>query len=109
MRASYTGIRDPWLPRTVLEADFLVSMPKIKTHHWAGVTLSMKNMFGIVSRGKVRMAEEYSLLEGHSGEHSRFVRYCSDPLRYRRWDRGDARERFSKRFSSTSGQDCAGR
>jgi Domain of unknown function (DUF362) len=33
---------------TVLEADFLVSMPKIKTHHWAGVTLSMKNMFGVV-------------------------------------------------------------
>jgi len=24
------------------------SMPKVKTHHWAGVTLSMKNMFGIV-------------------------------------------------------------
>jgi uncharacterized protein (DUF362 family) len=23
-------------------------MPKLKTHHWAGVTLSMKNMFGIV-------------------------------------------------------------
>jgi uncharacterized protein (DUF362 family) len=23
-------------------------MPKIKTHHWAGVTLSLKNMFGIV-------------------------------------------------------------
>jgi len=44
----YMGIRDLWLPRTVLEADFLVSMPKIKTHHWAGVSLSMKNMFGIV-------------------------------------------------------------
>jgi uncharacterized protein (DUF362 family) len=28
--------------------DFVVSMPKLKTHHWAGVTLSMKNMFGIV-------------------------------------------------------------
>ena len=37
-----------WLPRTVLEADFLISMPKIKTHHWSGVTLAMKNMFGIV-------------------------------------------------------------
>jgi uncharacterized protein (DUF362 family) len=37
-----------WLPRTVLEAGFLVSLPKIKTHHWSGVTLSMKNMFGIV-------------------------------------------------------------
>jgi len=32
----------------VREADFLVSMPKIKTHHWSGVTLAMKNMFGIV-------------------------------------------------------------
>jgi uncharacterized protein (DUF362 family) len=48
MRASYTGMKDLWLPRTVLEADFLVSMPKIKTHHWSGVTLSMKNMFGVV-------------------------------------------------------------
>jgi uncharacterized protein (DUF362 family) len=32
----------------VLQSDFVVSMPKIKTHHWAGVTLSMKNMFGVV-------------------------------------------------------------
>ncbi|MCG8466930.1 MAG: DUF362 domain-containing protein, partial [Gemmatimonadetes bacterium] len=24
------------------------SLPKLKTHHWAGVTLSMKNCFGIV-------------------------------------------------------------
>jgi uncharacterized protein (DUF362 family) len=48
LRARYTGMKDLWLPRTVLEADFLVSMPKIKAHHWSGVTLSMKNMFGVV-------------------------------------------------------------
>ena len=48
LRASYTGMKQLWLPRTVLEADFLVSMPKIKTHHWSAVTLAMKNMFGIV-------------------------------------------------------------
>jgi uncharacterized protein (DUF362 family) len=48
LRASYTGMKELWLPRTVLEADFLVSMPKIKTHHWSGVTLATKNMFGIV-------------------------------------------------------------
>ncbi|HZR66131.1 MAG TPA: DUF362 domain-containing protein [Terriglobales bacterium] len=48
LRASYTSMKDLWLPRTVLQADFLVSMPKIKTHHWSGVTLAMKNMFGIV-------------------------------------------------------------
>jgi len=32
----------------VLDAELLVSMPKLKTHHWAGVTLSMKNLFGVV-------------------------------------------------------------
>jgi uncharacterized protein (DUF362 family) len=48
LRASYMGMKSLWLPRTVLEADFMVSMPKIKTHHWAGVTLSMKNMLGTV-------------------------------------------------------------
>jgi uncharacterized protein (DUF362 family) len=47
-RANFTGLNHLWLPRTVLTSDFVVSMPKIKTHHWAGVTLSMKNMFGVV-------------------------------------------------------------
>ncbi len=37
-----------WLPKTVLEADFVVSLPKMKTHHWAGITCSMKNFFGTV-------------------------------------------------------------
>jgi uncharacterized protein (DUF362 family) len=36
------------LPRTILEADLVVSMPKMKTHHWTGVSLSMKNLFGVV-------------------------------------------------------------
>jgi uncharacterized protein (DUF362 family) len=35
-----------WLPTAVAEADVVVSMPKMKTHHWAGVTLSLKNCFG---------------------------------------------------------------
>jgi len=52
MLATYTGMQRLWLPRTVLEADFLVSMPKVKTHHWSGVTLSMKNMFGVVPGAK---------------------------------------------------------
>ena len=48
LQAAYSGLGHLWLPRTVLAADFIVSMPKVKTHHWTGVTLSMKNMFGIV-------------------------------------------------------------
>ena len=48
LQANYSGLGNLWLPRTVLASDFIVSMPKVKTHHWTGVTLSMKNMFGIV-------------------------------------------------------------
>jgi uncharacterized protein (DUF362 family) len=40
-----------YLSKTVLGVDFLVSIAKLKTHHWAGVTLSLKNMFGIVPGG----------------------------------------------------------
>lgn len=35
-----------YLAKTVVEADVLISLPKMKTHHWAGVTLSLKNLFG---------------------------------------------------------------
>jgi uncharacterized protein (DUF362 family) len=37
-----------WLPNTALRADLIVSVAKMKTHHWAGATLSMKNYFGLV-------------------------------------------------------------
>jgi|SRR5579875_667207 len=50
--ADYTGLKRLWLPRTILKADFIVSMPKVKTHHWSGVSLSMKNMFGVVPGAK---------------------------------------------------------
>ena len=46
--SSYTQLGPLYLPATVLDADLLVSMPKLKTHHWAGVTLSLKNLFGIM-------------------------------------------------------------
>ena len=47
-RGGFTSFRELWLPETVLFADVIISMPKIKTHHWAGVTLSLKNLFGCV-------------------------------------------------------------
>jgi uncharacterized protein (DUF362 family) len=47
-RTRYTELGKLYLPETVLGADLLISMPKLKTHHWAGVTLSMKNLFGIM-------------------------------------------------------------
>jgi uncharacterized protein (DUF362 family) len=48
LRTGFTQLDELWLPHSVLAADVLISMPKIKTHHWVGVTLSLKNLFGIV-------------------------------------------------------------
>jgi len=59
-RANYTGLDHLWLPRTVLSSDFVVSMPKIKTHHWAGVTLSHEEHVRCRTRDQVRPAEECS-------------------------------------------------
>jgi uncharacterized protein (DUF362 family) len=41
-----TGLEYLYMSRTVATAEVLISMPKLKTHHWAGATLSMKNLFG---------------------------------------------------------------
>ncbi|MFN0119606.1 MAG: DUF362 domain-containing protein [Blastocatellia bacterium] len=43
-----TGLTKLWIPATILNADLVVSMPRMKTHHWAGVTLSLKNLFGVL-------------------------------------------------------------
>src|SRR5207245_7871444 len=37
-----------YLPNSALAADLIVSVAKMKTHHWACATLSMKNFFGLV-------------------------------------------------------------
>lgn len=47
-RTRASKLKSLFLPKTLLAADFVVSMPKMKTHHWVGVTLALKNMFGIV-------------------------------------------------------------
>jgi uncharacterized protein (DUF362 family) len=46
--ADFTGMGRIPVARSILSADLVVSMPKLKTHHWAGATLSMKNLFGTV-------------------------------------------------------------
>jgi uncharacterized protein (DUF362 family) len=37
-----------YVSQTPLNCDLVVSLPKMKTHHWVGATLSMKNFFGLV-------------------------------------------------------------
>lgn len=45
----HTGLNRIFFSKQALIADVLVSVPKLKTHHWATVTLSLKNLFGIAS------------------------------------------------------------
>ena len=41
-------LRTLTFPSLFKEVDWIVSVAKMKTHHWAGVTLSLKNMFGCI-------------------------------------------------------------
>ena len=36
----FTGLDSLWIPQSILAADFVVSMPKVKTHHWASTTIA---------------------------------------------------------------------
>jgi uncharacterized protein (DUF362 family) len=43
-----TLLKEMSLPETIASAEIIISVPKMKTHKLAGITLSMKNMFGIL-------------------------------------------------------------
>ncbi len=47
-KGSYTGLLHFYVAEAVAHADILISMPKLKTHHWVGITLSLKNLFGVL-------------------------------------------------------------
>lgn len=44
----FTRLRTLNFPNLLRRVDWIVSMPKMKTHHWTGITLSMKNLFGLM-------------------------------------------------------------
>jgi uncharacterized protein (DUF362 family) len=48
LRSHYTKLDELAFPVDLLQADVVVSMAKLKTHHWAGMTAGMKNLFGVV-------------------------------------------------------------
>ena len=44
----YSRLTSLTFPSTFKQVDLIVSVAKLKTHHLAGVTLSLKNMFGVM-------------------------------------------------------------
>jgi uncharacterized protein (DUF362 family) len=47
-KGGLTGLADFYLAKPVARADVLISLPKMKTHQYAGVTLCLKNLFGVL-------------------------------------------------------------
>jgi uncharacterized protein (DUF362 family) len=45
-RGRFSKLKHIYFPRSVVEADLVVTMPKMKTHHWVGLTGCMKNLYG---------------------------------------------------------------
>lgn len=43
-----SGLLRLTFPVVLAEIDWIVSLAKLKTHHWAGATLAMKNLFGLM-------------------------------------------------------------
>ncbi len=43
---NFTGLAQLHIPKTIADADIVVSLAKLKLHKWVGATLTMKNLFG---------------------------------------------------------------
>lgn len=43
-----SSLKGFYFPQQVVEADLIVSMPKMKTHHWVGYTGALKNLYGVI-------------------------------------------------------------
>ncbi len=54
--------REIFLPRPVVECDFLINLPKFKAHPWTRMTLSLKNFIGIQD-DRHRLLDHNSFLE----------------------------------------------
>jgi uncharacterized protein (DUF362 family) len=48
MVSEFSNLPEFYFPKSILRADVVISMPKMKTHHWAGATLGMKNLYGCI-------------------------------------------------------------
>jgi hypothetical protein len=68
------------LPASLRRADLIVSIPKMKTHHFAGVTLAMKNYFGVLPGTYYGWPK---ILEGNGGRTSVYLRV--KPLKCAPW------------------------
>lgn len=89
LKTTLSGLIHLWPSQTVLAADIVVSMPKVKTHHGAGATLSLKNLFGVIPGVKLGGQKTFCIgtesIEASSISRQRFRSTSSSPMESWRW------------------------
>ena len=81
-----------YFPEEILKADIVVSMAKMKTHHWAGVTLSMKNLFGVMPGIVYGWPEKRAALGRHRSMRVRYNGHPETSYGHRGWHHRDGRD-----------------
>lgn len=56
-------LKEFYLPKSVIDADLIISVPKMKTHSECSVTLSIKNLFGMLTRKDRKIAHMQNIHE----------------------------------------------
>ena len=108
LRSRYTPLGDLWLPRTIADADVVISMPKMKTHHWAGRHALAEELLRLRAGPGLRLAEERAALGGaravDPGRRRRRSTRLRDRRRHRRHggERSDPGHADRRRTSSSS-------
>lgn len=70
------GHHEYLLPQSVLDSDAIISIPKLKTHRRAGVTLTLKGFFGLVAAKE--SLPHYTVGLPRKAETSTFILRCEN-------------------------------
>lgn len=82
LRGGYAKMDALFMARTVAQADALISLPKLKTHHWTQISASVKNLFGIVPGIKYGFPKNTLHMRGISAFLAELVDSLPTPKRF---------------------------
>ncbi|MBI4675650.1 MAG: DUF362 domain-containing protein [Chloroflexi bacterium] len=82
LRGGYAKMDKLFMARTVAQADALISVPKLKTHHWTRISGSIKNLFGIVPGVKYGFPKNTLHIQGIDAFLAELVDSLPTPKRF---------------------------
>lgn len=82
LQGGYAKLDSLFMARTVARADALISVPKLKTHHWTRISGSIKNLFGIVPGAKYGFPKNTLHIHGIDAFLAELVHSLPTPKRF---------------------------